>query len=204
MHPLTICATPHAPDHTHTHTVPTSSASSFAPRGYLLTLTVGKVGTRRLGVADCTELVVASFVNLRVSSIKTCSVNCATAPPFQIPNGVYRQSRRHLPHLCMLSVRRGAGATPTCSVSLRRTARPRSCAAPPMLRHAPPGPVLCASWPLCTFRYCRCDAKQRLPVASGGRGYSRGAYPCLDGDEAGHSALVTLDHLPFARRVSVA
>ena len=95
MHPLTICATPHAPDHTHTHTVPTSSASSFAPRGYLLTLTVGKVGTRRLGVADCTELVVASFVNLRVSSIKTCSVNCATAPPFQIPNGVYRQSRRH-------------------------------------------------------------------------------------------------------------
>ena len=74
---------------------PHRQASSFATRGYLLTLTVGKVGTRRLGVADCTELVVASFVNHRVSSIKTCSVNCATAPPFQIPNGVYRQSRRH-------------------------------------------------------------------------------------------------------------
>ena len=44
----------------------TSSASSFATRGYLLTLTVGKVGTRRLGVADCTELVVRSW---RVSSI---------------------------------------------------------------------------------------------------------------------------------------
>ena len=198
MHPLTICATPHAPDHTHTHTVPTSSASSFAPRGYLLTLTVGKVGTRRLGVADCTELVVASFVNLRVSSIKTCSVNCATAPPFQIPNGVYRQSRRHLPHMCMLSVRRGAGATPTCSVSLRRTAHPRSCAAPPMLRYALSGPVLCA------FRHCRRYAQQRLPVAGNGRGCLLGTYPSLDGDEAGHPALVTLDHLPFARRVSVA
>ena len=180
------------------HTVPTSSASSFAPRGYLLTLTVGKVGTRRLGVADCTELVVASFVNLRVSSIKTCSVNCATAPPFQIPNGVYRQSRRHLPHMCMLSVRRGAGATPTCSVSLRRTAHPCSCAAPPMLHHALSCPVLCA------FRHCRRDAKQRLPVTSGCRRRPLGAYPSLDGDEAGHPALVTLDHLPFARRVSVA
>ena len=141
MHSLTICATPHAPDHTHTHTVPTSSASSFAPRGYLLTLTVGKVGTRRLGVADCTELVVASFVNLRVSSIKTCSVNCATAPPFQIPNGVYRQSRRHRTVSGISPLRDVSPVTESCKVCRcpRGTLRWRCTKASDLGRQLPRG-----------------------------------------------------------------
>ena len=105
----------------------------------------------------------------------------------------------------VIAVMRGCGATPTCSVSLRRTAHPSflCCAAyaPPcsvrLLTCAPHGP--CA--PFDTAAAMPINASS---VAGGGRGCPLGAYPSLDGNEAGHPAFVTLDHLSFARRVSVA
>ena len=108
----------------------------------------------------------------------------------------------------IFAVMRGCGATPTCSVSLRRTAHPSflCCAAyaPPcsvrLLTCAPHGP--CA--PFDTAAAMPINASSVSSVAGGGRGCPLGAYPSLDGNEAGHPAFVTLDHLSFARRVSVA
>ena len=80
----------------------------------------------------------------------------------------------------------------------------------PVLRRLCPAllcqaPHLCASRPLCAFRQTAAAMPiNASSVAGGGRGCPLGAYPSLDGNEAGHPAFVTLDHLSFARRVSVA
>ena len=91
-----VC-TRYAPDpYTHTQ-YPHQQRPRSPPRGYLLTLSVGKVGTRRLGVADRGRTRRGEFRQLdgfrqlrRVSSI------ARSLHPSRTPDGgVYRQSRRH-------------------------------------------------------------------------------------------------------------
>ena len=96
-----------------THTVPTSTASSFATPRLLADTVCGEGGDpparcRRLHPTSSWR--VSSIV--RVSSIKTGSVNCAIAPPFRSLMGS-TGNPDGISHMCMLSAGRGAGATPT-------------------------------------------------------------------------------------------
>ena len=96
-----------------THTVPTSTASSFATPRLLADTVCGEGGdppARCRRLQPISSWRVSSIV--RVSSIKTGSVNCAIAPPFRSLMGS-TGNPDGISHMCMLSAGRGAGATPT-------------------------------------------------------------------------------------------
>ena len=103
--------------YTTTHTVPTSTASSFATPRLLADTVCGEGGdppARCRRLQPISSWRVSSIV--RVSSIKTGSVNCAIAPPFRSLMGS-TGNPDGISHMCMLSAGRGAGATPTCPLA---------------------------------------------------------------------------------------
>ena len=102
----------YAPNHTRTQ-YPHQQRPRSPPQGYLLTLSVGKVGTRRLGVADRSRSRRGEFRQLagfrqlrRVPSIaRSLHPSRSLMGSTGNPDGIS--------HMCMLSAGRGAGATPT-------------------------------------------------------------------------------------------
>lgn len=115
------------------------------PRGYLLTLSVGKVGTRRLGVADRSRSRRGEFRQLdgfrqlrRVSSIaRSLHPSRSLMGSTGNPDGIS--------HMCMLFARRGCRGDPhmlsRSGAPLSRTPRVLKSSSPlrPRCPAAPPG-----------------------------------------------------------------
>ena len=152
----------YAPNHTRTQ-YPHQQRPRSPPQGYLLTLSVGKVGTRRLGVADRSRSRRGEFRQLagfrqlrRVPSIaRSLHPSRSLMGSTGNPDGIS--------HMCMLPCWRGAGATPTCSLApAQRSVRDRTLPLTPHVAAA------CSRAPFVTSSAKPCSAARLLAAVPPG------------------------------------